>query len=98
MGRYGAAADHANRRLVEPEDATARIFYAAEDGRVVATSRFSRGGDAPFSPRLVENYQLEPFLAEMAPERIAVGERGMVVPGLRGSAIFGACCRRALTG
>jgi len=80
MGRYGAAADHANRRLVEPEDATARIFYAAEDGVVVATSRFSWGGDAPFSRRLIEHYQLAPFLAEMAPERIAVGERGMVVP------------------
>ena len=88
MGRYGTAADHANRRLVEPEDATARIFYAAEDGVVVATSRFSWGGDAPFSERLIEHYQLAPFLAEMAPERIAVGERGMVVPRLRGSAIF----------
>jgi hypothetical protein len=88
MGRYGAAADHANRRLVEPEDATARIFYAAEDGRVVATSRFTWGGDAPFSERLVEHYQLAPFLAEMAPERIAVGERGMVVPELRGSPLF----------
>jgi hypothetical protein len=89
MGRYRAAADHANRRLVEPEDATARIFYAAEDdGTVVATSRFSWGGDAPFSERLVESYQLAPFLAEMAPERIAVGERGMVVPRLRGSELF----------
>ena len=88
MGRYGAAADHANRRLVEPEDATARIFYAAEDGVVVATSRFSWGGDAPFSSRLIEHYQLEPFLAEMAPERVAVGERGMVVPRLRGSESF----------
>ena len=89
MGRYGAAADHANRRLIEREDATARIFYAAEDdGTVVATSRFSWGGDAPFSQRLVEHYQLAPFLAEMAPERIAVGERGMVVPRLRGSDLF----------
>jgi len=88
MGRYGTAADHANRRLVEAEDATARVFYAAEDGVVVATSRFSWGGDAPFSPRLIEHYQLAPFLAEMAPERLAVGERGMVVPRLRGSEIF----------
>ncbi len=88
MGRYGAAADHANRRLVEPEDATARIFYAAEDGAVVATSRFSWGGDAPFSQRLIEHYQLAPFLAEMVQGRIAVGERGMVVPRLRGSEIF----------
>jgi hypothetical protein len=89
MGRYGTAADHVNRRLVEAEDATARIFYAAEDdGTVVATSRFSWGGDAPFSERLVAHYQLAPFLAEMDPSRIAVGERGMVAPRLRGSKLF----------
>ena len=41
MGRYGEAADHENRRLVEPEDETARIWYAAEDGQVVATQRIS---------------------------------------------------------
>jgi hypothetical protein len=89
MGRYQGSADHAGRRLVEPEDETARIFYAAEDdGTLVATSRFSWGGDGPFTPRLIESYQLAPFLAEMAPERIAVGERGMVVPRLRGSELF----------
>lgn len=88
LGRYGAAADHENRRLVEPEDATARIFYAAQDGEVVATSRLSWGGDAPFSERPIEHYQLAPFLEELAPETIAVGERGMVKPALRGSALF----------
>jgi hypothetical protein len=88
MGRYATSADHANRRLVEAEDATARIYYAAEGGRVLATSRFSWGGDALFSARLVEQYQLAPFLAEMAPERIAVGERAMVVASLRGSELF----------
>ena len=88
MGRYGASADHANRRLTEPEDETGRIYYAAKDGRVVATQRLSWGGDAPFSSRLIEQYQLAPFLAEMAPERIAVGERAMVIPALRGSALF----------
>lgn len=98
MGRFRGLADHAGRRLVEPEDATARIFYGAEaDGTVVATMRLSWGGDAPFSERLIENYQLEPFLAEMAPERIAIGERGMVTPRLRGSEIYrelGLCSRR----
>jgi Cyclic nucleotide-binding domain len=89
MGRFRGLADHKCRRLVEPEDATARIFYGAEpDGTVVGTMRLSWGGDAPFSPRLIECYQLEPFLAEMAPERIAIGERGMVVPRLRGSPIY----------
>ena len=89
MGRFGGIADHQGRRLVEPEDSTARIFYAAEsDGNVVATLRLSWGGDAAFSQRLVDCYQLAPFLAEMKPEQIAVGERGMVTPRLRGSPIY----------
>ena len=55
MGRFRGLADHAGRRLVEPEDATARIFYGAEpDGTVVATMRLCWGGDAPFSQRLIE--------------------------------------------
>jgi hypothetical protein len=88
MGRYGGAADHERRLLVEPEDETARIFYAAPEGEIVATSRFSWGGDGPFSERQIEQYQLRPFLAELPPEAMAVGERGMVVPELRGSEIF----------
>jgi hypothetical protein len=88
MGRYGEAADHENRRLVEPEDETARIWYAAQDGEVVATHRLSWGADAPFSERLIEHYQLAPFLKELPPETMAVGERGMVVPRLRGSDLF----------
>jgi hypothetical protein len=51
MGRYASVADHENRLLVEPEDETGRIFYAAQDGEVVGTSRLSWGGDAPFSDR-----------------------------------------------
>jgi hypothetical protein len=88
MGRYGEAADHENRRLVEPEDATARIWYAAQGGEVVATQRLSWGGDAPFTERLIEHYQLEPFLKELPPETLAVGERAMVAPRLRGSGVL----------
>ena len=88
MGRLSQVADHDRKMLVEPQDATARIFYAAVDGEVVATSRFSWGGDAPFSERLIELYSLAPFLAELPADAIAVGERGMVKPALRGSPIF----------
>lgn len=88
MGRYAGVADHENRLFREAEDETARIFYAVEDGQVVATSRLSWGGDAPFSERLIEHYQLAPFLAELPADTMAVGERGMVVPRLRGSEIF----------
>jgi hypothetical protein len=88
MGRYKGVADHENRRFREPEDDTARIFYAASDGEVVATSRMSWGGDAPFTERLTDHYRLEPFLAEIPKEAMAVGERGMVKTELRGSSIF----------
>jgi len=88
MGRYRGVADHENRRFREPEDDTARIFYAASEGEVVATSRMNWGGDAPFTDRLIDHYRLEPFLAEIPLEAMAVGERGMVKPELRGSTIF----------
>ena len=88
MGRYRSVADHVRRLLVEPEDETARIFFAAQDGAVVATSRLSWGGDGPFSARQIEHYQLEPFLAELPPEAMAVGERGMVAAHLRGGPLF----------
>ncbi len=88
MGRYRDVADHANRRFWEPEDDTARIFFAAENGEVVATSRMNWGGDAPFTERLVDHYRLQPFLDELPPEVLVVGERGMVKPEFRGSPIF----------
>ena len=88
MGRYGEAADHDSMMLVEPEDETARIFYAAQDGEVVATSRFSWGGDAPFTEHLIDHYQLQPFIDALPLDTMAVGERGMVKPELRGSPIF----------
>jgi len=88
MGRLAGLADHDRKMLVEPQDETGRIFFAAIDGKVVATSRFSWGGDAPFSERLIELYGLQPFLDELPADAIAVGERGMVKPELRGSTIF----------
>ena len=88
MGRYAGAADHEHKLLVESEDETARISYAARDGEVIATSRLSWGGDAPFTQHLIDHYKLAPFLAEVPPEAMAVGERGMVKPELRGTSVF----------
>jgi len=88
MGRYGQAADHARKMLYESEDETARITYALRDGEVVATGRLSWGGDAPFTQHLIDHYMLEPFLAELPQEVLAVAERGMVKPELRGSELF----------
>jgi hypothetical protein len=88
MGRYGKAADHERTMLVDPEDETARIFYAARDGDVIATSRLSWGGDALFTQHLIDHYMLAPFLRELPLDAIAVGERGMVKPEMRGSPLF----------
>jgi len=88
MGRYGAVADHENRLLVEPEDAFSRIFYAAQEGRVVGTARFTWGGDGPFSERQIDHYRLAPFLGELPLETMVVAERGMVAPHLRGGDLF----------
>jgi hypothetical protein len=88
MGRYRSTADHENRLLTEPEDATARIFYAFEDGAVLGTGRFSWGGDAPLSARQIEQYGLQAFLDEVPLDAIAVGERGMVAKHMRGTDLF----------
>ena len=85
MGRYQTVADHANRMLYEEVDEQSRISYVAIDGEVVATARLTWGGDAPFPQRMIDQYQLAPFLAELPPAAIAVGERAMVRPHLRGT-------------
>jgi Cyclic nucleotide-binding domain/Acetyltransferase (GNAT) domain len=86
LGRYRNAADHDRRRLVEPEDAHSVIYAAREDGRVVGTARLTFGSDR-LSPRQIEQYSLGPFLEEMPAELMAVGERLMVSPDLRGSTV-----------
>jgi hypothetical protein len=86
LGRYRGIADHEGRRLVEPEDDHSVIYGAREDGRVVGTGRMTLGVDG-FSPRQIDQYSLRPFLADLPAELLAVGERSMVVPELRGSTL-----------
>ncbi|HEU5306261.1 MAG TPA: GNAT family N-acetyltransferase [Acidimicrobiia bacterium] len=86
MGRYQGSADHEGRRLVEPDDDQSFIFYARDGGEVVGTARLSWGGNG-FSARQVEEYSLAPFLAELPHEHIAIGERVMVTPDLRGTGL-----------
>jgi hypothetical protein len=88
MGRYATAADHERKMFFEPEDATARIAYALQDDDVVATSCLSWGGDAPFSRDQIELYMLEPFLAEVPLEAMAIADHAMVKPDLRDGKLF----------
>lgn len=90
MGRYQSVADHDRQRFSEPVDEHSVLFYASVDGpgsEVVATSRVTCGADG-LSPRQIEQYQLEPFLERIPAEVMAVGERAMVRPDLRGSSLF----------
>jgi predicted GNAT family N-acyltransferase len=88
MGRYQSVADHEQRMLYEEVDKQSRISYAAIDGEVVATARLTWGGDGPFPQRMIDQYGLAPFLAELPASAIAVGERGMVRPRLRGTDVL----------
>ena len=85
MGRYQTVADHKRRMLYEDCDEQSRISYVSIDGDVVATARLTWGGDAPIPQRMIDQYGLAPFLAELPASAIAVGERGMVRPHLRGT-------------
>ena len=87
MGRYQDTADHANRRLVEPEDDHSLIFFATDGADVVATARLTWGGDG-FSERQIRQYSLEPFLDELPAAVMAVGERAMVEPQHRGTGLL----------
>lgn len=86
LGRYRSVADHERRRLVEPEDAHSVVYGARQGGRVVGTGRLTFGADG-FSDRQLEQYSLRPFLAEVPAELMAIGERLMVAPDLRGSTV-----------
>jgi hypothetical protein len=86
MGRYQGSADHAGRRLVEPEDDVSWVFYAREGDDVVGTARLSWGGKG-FSERQVDEYSVSPFLADLPHGHLAIGERVMVTPRLRGTGL-----------
>lgn len=88
MGRYHSVVDHENRLFIEAEDDKSNLFYAALDGEVVATVRVSWGGNGAISARQIEHYSLQHFVDEMPSETLSVGERGMVIPRLRGTTLL----------
>jgi hypothetical protein len=86
MGRYQDTADHAGKRLVEPEDEESWIFFARDGDDIVGTARLSWGAKG-FSERQRDEYSVDPFLAEVPHEHLAIGERVMVTPKLRGTGL-----------
>lgn len=88
MGRYRVAADHDRRLLVEPEDESGFLAFVRDGDRLSAAARLTWGGGPGFSDRQIEQYRLQPFLDEIPAERMAVGERAMVRPELRGTSLL----------
>jgi hypothetical protein len=93
MGRYGAIADHKNRLLIEPDDATSHNFHVRVGGKLAGTMRLTWGGDTfdgrgALGERQVEQYDLAPFLEVMEPKQIVVGERFMIDPAFRGTSLL----------
>lgn len=84
MGRYDGDEDG---RFAEPEDAHSWIYYARDGDQVVAATRMTWGSDG-FSERQIDQYQLGPFLAELPPEIMGVGERNTVLPSHRGTGVL----------
>ena len=85
MGRYRSVADHDQRIFSEPEDETARLYYATDGEQIVATMRHNWGGDAPLCARQIEQYDLARFLKSISCEQMIVGERFMIAPSQRGT-------------
>lgn len=87
MKRYQDVAGAEDGRFAESEDGHSWICYASEGSQVVAATRMTWGGDG-FSDRQIDQYQLAPFLAELPPEIMGVGERNTVLPAYRGSGVL----------
>lgn len=91
MKKQVPGADHAGRRLIEPLDATARIYVAEIERLPIATLRVNWSNaftpEAPLSPALLELLDLDPFLGRW-PDALSLSSRLMVTPDRRGSVVL----------
>ncbi|MDH3742281.1 MAG: cyclic nucleotide-binding domain-containing protein [Hyphomicrobiales bacterium] len=85
MGRYASIADHQGKRLVEDDDASSHLLTAWQGDDLVGTARLIWGGDAPFTARQIEQYDLAGFRNAVPDDQMIIGERFMIEPSLRGS-------------
>jgi hypothetical protein len=98
LGRYGDVADHEGRRLVEVEDELARLKLVKHGKQVIGTARLSWGGvPGALNERIVEQYDLQPFLNAVPHEHLAVGERLMFAPEYRGGPLLFKFVSQSLT-
>jgi len=85
MNRYHSIADHAAKQLKEEIDDQSRLYLVTENDRVVGSMRFTWGGDAELPERLIQQYDLKPFIERIPQDQIVIGERFMVLSEYRGT-------------
>jgi predicted GNAT family N-acyltransferase len=86
MGRYGDIADHENRLLIEEDDPSSHVHRIEVDGQLAGTMRLTWGGDeGALHKRLIDQYDLAPFLEHMPIDQLVVAERLMILPQYRGT-------------
>jgi len=89
LNRYGDIADHENRRFVEDDDEFARLYQIRDADRLIGTSRLSWGSDAgALNERIIEQYDLQPFMDAVPHRHLAVGERLMFASEYRGGPLL----------
>ncbi len=86
LGFYRDVADHEGRRLRDADDTdAARLLYATQDGRLVATARAHLGRDGPLPDELRRIYEIDRFSDLVPVERMSTLTRFMVTADQRGS-------------
>lgn len=86
MGRYGEIADRESRLLIEEDDPTSHVHQIEVGGQLAGTMRLTWGGDeGALHKRLIDQYDLAPFLEQMPINQMVVAERLMILPQYRGT-------------
>ncbi len=85
MGRLKDKADHTRKELRDAADEVARCIIAVKNNTTIGTLRVFWGKDSSFSPTLVQAYNLDCFLDNIAQEKICIAERLVVDEVSRGS-------------
>lgn len=87
LGKRPPCADHDRRTLREELDGTGVVFFAEQDGRVVATFRTNYLSDGPLPPNVDRALAIDQFLEGFPRSSLCFTSRLMVHPAFRRSAL-----------
>lgn len=89
MNLYQSSEAEAAQALTDADDAWARIFYAAVDGEIVATSRGNLSCDGSYPQSWKDIWAFDRFDAHCAPGSYCVSSRTTVAKAYRGGPLIG---------